>query len=976
MTVTYGWGNELYDWVSVWAWNYPNYTAANNYSTAISFDWKQKLWWWNHLSESNTKTATINWDTVTFSFKNDSGSYGDGYWYYAVVEWEWNTLEGYECTYNITTPKREWYFFMWWYTDTDFTQRFDINTSECLPVNTTVYAKWYYPQPKDIILEATATEPNQTLKINKYFTNAYIVQRWDDSIENLTQNTMHRYSTAWTYNIVLSLSWADRWKFRQEYTNTQFVPKDGTSMSDVKIVYMPSLADGFWNSETDVGGHFFDKFNYVWAITSLPEWSFDTSHIAIAWSSFFNNFNHLWAITSLPEWSFNLSNIERADMFFFYEFNVGWALIYLPDSFTISSKWVQSYQGYYNAFNSNNYILNRNISELLSWVTVPSSDRNTFSDNQPWRCGVSANWLSTTANACHIIYEANWRAENVTWWYDADTTWIEAWTNIENPTWTGFYIKWWYSSPEWWNKINTIVFPEMNGIVLYAHYDCVTWYTLNQGWNNCELVSSKFDANGWKFENGNDIYVINPSINKITSDEVRYAHTPNVYDNWVASWDYDYDSYWRENKIVTITWAKKIHIEVIYGWEQYYDYVVLRKWNHPDYDDNNHYDYIDSSESWMLWVDEIDELRNAEFYVDWDTVTFFFISDGSDTYNWYWYYAIITEEPEYEVLYWTWVFNNIPEPTRNWYKFLWWYHVDGNWIEKKFSPEDVTIDKNYSIYAKREKSQSSSWSSGWWGWGGGWGWSSTKPGTSKDETPSDTSSQEMQDNTKDVQAFSTDPQNNEDSQQILTPLDGSSDGEQIDSPQWGKNSETRWGWTQTYSTEFQQAYEFAHENGITTKNTIESAQMNWKLTRIAMAKMLSQYAINVLWKTPDTSKTKNFNDVSNERDSNYDNWVTLAYQLWIMWQNMSNNNFRPDDEVVQHRRMDKNLQRLQSRFLRITATQKILQPINRLQNDKLMHRNDEHIPQNSKKLMNLHTINESRLCQQSKRLIWIENLLE
>jgi hypothetical protein len=49
-----------------------------------------------------------------------------------------------------------------------------------------------------------------------------------------------------------------------------------------------------------------------------------------------------------------------------------------------------------------------------------------------------------------------------------------------------------------------------------------------------------------------------------------------------------------------------------------------------------------------------------------------------------------------------------------------------------------------------------------------------------------------------------------------------------------------------FTPEFQQAYKFAHENGITTKDTIQSAQMNGKLTRIAMAKMLSQYAINVL----------------------------------------------------------------------------------------------------------------------------------
>ena len=103
---------------------------------------------------------------------------------------------------------------------------------------------------------------------------------------------------------------------------------------------------------------------------------------------------------------------------------------------------------------------------------------------------------------------------------------------------------------------------------------------------------------------------------------------------------------------------------------------------------------------------------------------------------------------------------------------------------------------------------------------------------------------------------------------------------------------------QNYSEEFQQAYKFAHENWITTMPTIEKAKMNWKLTRIAMAKMLSQYAMNVLWQKPSNVTVPKFDDVTEKMDSDYDDWVTLAYQLWIMWQNMPNNKFRPNDEVT------------------------------------------------------------------------------
>ncbi len=97
-------------------------------------------------------------------------------------------------------------------------------------------------------------------------------------------------------------------------------------------------------------------------------------------------------------------------------------------------------------------------------------------------------------------------------------------------------------------------------------------------------------------------------------------------------------------------------------------------------------------------------------------------------------------------------------------------------------------------------------------------------------------------------------------------------------------------------SEFELAYEFAFKHGITTMDTIEKANMTWNLTRIAMAKMLSYYAINVLGQTPDTTKVCEFDDVSAQDDLGYNNWVTLACQLWFMWVWMKN--FRPYDTVI------------------------------------------------------------------------------
>ena len=99
-----------------------------------------------------------------------------------------------------------------------------------------------------------------------------------------------------------------------------------------------------------------------------------------------------------------------------------------------------------------------------------------------------------------------------------------------------------------------------------------------------------------------------------------------------------------------------------------------------------------------------------------------------------------------------------------------------------------------------------------------------------------------------------------------------------------------------YSTEEIHAYNYAYQNWITTMTSIDKANMWWNLTRIAMAKMLSNYAINILWLIPNTSEECYFWDVSSSLDYQYDNWVTKACQLGLMWVWISR--FRPYDLVT------------------------------------------------------------------------------
>ena len=226
--------------------------------------------------------------------------------------------------------------------------------------------------------------------------------------------------------------------------------------------------------------------------------------------------------------------------------------------------------------------------------------------------------------------------------------------------------------------------------------------------------------------------------------------------------------------------------------------------------------------------------------------------------------------------YWTWIIAPV-NPTKNGYRFI------------RREPEIPATMPLSGLTVK------AIWERNWSSWGGGWwGWSSATPKdeqkateTPKDQTSSWTTVKEPETNTwnkAEIQTWNVVDTSEQ------TPQDNKQDTQDSTT----KTPE----WKSTYSPEFQEAYEFAKWNGITTMPTIQKADMNWKLTRIAMAKMLSQYAINVLWKTPDATLNNKFNDVTDKLDLDYDDWVTLAYQLWIMWQNMPWNNFRPDDEVT------------------------------------------------------------------------------
>ena len=106
-----------------------------------------------------------------------------------------------------------------------------------------------------------------------------------------------------------------------------------------------------------------------------------------------------------------------------------------------------------------------------------------------------------------------------------------------------------------------------------------------------------------------------------------------------------------------------------------------------------------------------------------------------------------------------------------------------------------------------------------------------------------------------------------------------------------------------FSQEFLDVYNWAYKNWITTMDTIKKARLDWVIIRSELAKMMSQFAINVMWAKPNIWKEwcDKFNDIANETDE-LKWYIKTACELWLMWLHADGktvkDNFDPNDYVT------------------------------------------------------------------------------
>jgi len=101
---------------------------------------------------------------------------------------------------------------------------------------------------------------------------------------------------------------------------------------------------------------------------------------------------------------------------------------------------------------------------------------------------------------------------------------------------------------------------------------------------------------------------------------------------------------------------------------------------------------------------------------------------------------------------------------------------------------------------------------------------------------------------------------------------------------------------QTYSSELQEAYEWAYENWIISEWNIDDANLYKALINLELAEIMNNFAENVLHQTPDPSKSCTFTDITSLTESQKA-IITKVCQLWLMPGDLSSNSFNANENT-------------------------------------------------------------------------------
>ncbi len=323
-------------------------------------------------------------------------------------------------------------------------------------------------------------------------------------------------------------------------------------------------------------------------------------------------------------------------------------------------------------------------------------------------------------------------------------------------------------------------------------------------------------------------------------------------------------------------------------------------------------------------IDRIDNTPPSySWFIDWSfyntDITIYFTDNNpwvSATLNWTtitspttisqtWTYNLIITDTTSNITTWTFTidrtkptatiqYNPATTTNSNVIATLTWFNKTWVTITNNSRSNDYIFTSNWSFTFKFIDLAGNTWEStanvtwittipSWW-----WGWWSTPPATPPIPTTWQTETWQVPtvvDICKDIYCNSS-------YYQLIC----------WECPTWDQQT-----WTQIPSTTWSQfdeemisAYQYAFGLWITTIDDINQANLNWPLIRKHLAKMISEYAIKVVWLLPDNSKICEFEDTK-DQTIEFQYYTKLSCKLNLMWLEADGitvmKNFYPDQTV-------------------------------------------------------------------------------
>ena len=640
-----------------------------------------------------------------------------------------------------------------------------------------------------------------------------------------------------------------------------------------------------WSVEIEDGDLFVNIDTYDWNKNYvIPEW-YDYCYINLNKYTCFNNENSLLGMEAdviAKIWTKYFSNLANA-----IDASGEWDVVLLLEDYSLTDqlqirKWdnviidlnwkkINVAVGYSESISGScpvmvNYWGSLILKSSVDWWSISTMVGSSNDGHVYWAVCVtkkatnSEDWL---AKLTIDSWSYSWYYYWIVWNWSRHGTEINInWWIIEWINWSAIYHpQSWDLNIKWWDLIW-----EDSAIELRSWKLNISWWTFtaraeptsseaNWNWtttrgaaiaiaqhNTKKEISVNIDW--WVFNWISAVYQSNPQNNNTSSDDVWSVTT--VLKDWSFNWQ---------------VWNK----------DDANNKLVIQWWNYKDinwdaYKTENLSNYIDEWKS----ANAVDEQWNVLYVIEkknWDKNVKSYLIKLESVSNWN-----ISSTPSDKAHSWD-IVTLTATPNSN-YNFSKW--TVKSWdVEIKVENNQFTMPAANVTVSATFTAKPASYS-----WGGG----SSRSSTTKT------------DDTKKAEETTWDTAKVDEQKADETKTDESKADEAKTSEE-AKAAADAQALKDGYSQEFIDAYNFARKNNITTKDTIREADMDAPLTRIAMAKMLSQYAINVLGKTPDTSVVvPTFPDVDAKLDADYNNWVTLAYQLWIMW--IGIDKFRPFDLVT------------------------------------------------------------------------------